>query len=86
MVPSIASEKSPATSLGIDPQTFRLVAYVEKKIWSSEIKCCEEDPHQSRVDESVQRTGYCVRNQIRKIKMVRTCRKNVRRNNCETGV
>jgi hypothetical protein len=26
MVPSVASEKSPATQLGIDPETLRLVA------------------------------------------------------------
>jgi hypothetical protein len=46
-------------------------------------KCVCEDPHQSRVDESAQGARYELRNQKNKIKMVRACEKNVRRNNCE---
>ena len=47
---------------------------------------CVEDPHQSRVDESVKRNRCYLRNQERRIKMFRTCGKNVRRNDCEEGV
>jgi hypothetical protein len=38
---------------------------------------------QSRVEESVHRTRYYLRNQTRKMKMISTCEKNVRRKNCE---
>jgi hypothetical protein len=42
-----------------------------------------EGVHQSGVDESVKRTGYYLRNKKRKIKMVRTCGKNIGRKSCE---
>ena len=42
-----------------------------------------EGVHQSGVNESVKRTGYYLRNKKRKIKMVRTCGKNIRRKSCE---
>jgi hypothetical protein len=46
---------------------------------------CVEDPHQSRVD-LYRKTRCYLRNQRRKIKVVRTCGKNARRKNCEEGV
>ena len=45
--------------------------HFEKNIWPCERKWC------------VQRNRYYLRNQKRKIKMVRTRRKNARRKNCE---
>ena len=59
---------------------------VEKNIVSSKRKSCMENPHRSRVDDSLQRIRYCLQNQEREIKMFKTCGKNVRRKNYEAGV
>lgn len=42
-----------------------------------------EDMHQSRVDGSVQRTRYYLRNQKKKLTMVRARGNNARRKKCE---
>jgi hypothetical protein len=58
-----------------------------RKIFSLVKENSVEDPHQSDVDEIVQKTRYdYLRNQERKIQMVRTCGKNARRNNCKESV
>ena len=45
-----------------------------------------EDQHQSRVDGTIQRSGYYFRNLKRKTMMVKKRGNNARRQNCEGSV
>jgi hypothetical protein len=55
-------------------------------VWPSSRKWRVQVAHQSRVYGSLQSIRYYLRNQKRKMKMVRTCGKNVRRKNSEECV
>ena len=59
-------------------QKRMFVAVKENGVWRIRKK--------SRVNESVLRSRYYVRNQERKTKMSKTCGTNVRRKNCEVDV
>jgi hypothetical protein len=55
----------------------------EKNIWPTKRKWRMEDLHQSRVDGYVWRNICYLRNEKRKIMVVRTCGKNAGRKDCE---
>jgi hypothetical protein len=53
MVPSVASEKAPATSPGIDPETLRLVAQYLNHY-------ATPGPPNCRVEGSIQKKQLCI--------------------------